>query len=153
MANYNPYNSIYMQDLQGIKDRVDAQMRQLQQSQLQQQQQPMQPITQNFQIAPTQPSAIEIEGKYANNIEEVKNTFVLKTGVFITKDFSTVWIKDISGNIRTFKTEEIIELDPKDTQINELKQEIESMKALLSKQNNNVETIEQPTTQIKKKTK
>ena len=151
MANYNPYNNIYMQDLQNMKDRIDTQMRHMQQTQAQMQQ-PMQPITQNFQIAPAQ-SSIEIEGKYANNIEEVKNTFVLKTGVFITKDFSTVWIKDVSGNIRTFKTEEIIELDPKDTEISELKQEIENMKALIAQQNPNVEVDKSPTTTIKKKTK
>ena len=76
-------------------------------------QQPLQPITQNFQITPTQNNS-ELEGKYANNIDEVKNTFVLKTGIFTNKDFSIVWIKDVTGNIRTFKTEELIELDPKD---------------------------------------
>ena len=155
MANYNPYNNIYMQDLQGIRDRVDAQMRQLQQSQMQmqqQQQQPMQPITQNFQLAPTQTSS-EIEGKYASNIDEVKNTFVLKTGMFTTKDFSTIWIKDISGNIRTFKTEEIIELDPKDIEINELKQEIENMKALMAEQNHDIAIDKTATTTVKRKTK
>lgn len=130
--NYYPANSssFYMQDLQNMRDRIDRQMQQLQQSQ-HQAQQPAQPITQNFQLAPTQPAA-EIESKYATNIDEVKNTFVMKTGVFLTKDFSTLWIKDVTGNIRTFKTEEVIEMDEKDREIFELKKQIEDMKGMMS---------------------
>ena len=119
MAGYNPYNSFYMmQDLQNMKDRIDRTMQQYQQNQMQSQQ-PMQPITQNFQITPNNPSNNELESKYASNIDEVKNTFVIKTGLFATKDFSTIWVKDVTGNIRTYKTEEIIELDEKDKKIRE----------------------------------
>lgn len=88
-------NQFYMNDLQNMRDRIDNQMRQLSQYQ-------PTPITQNFQITP---SASDLEGKYAESIDEVKNTFVTKTGVFINKDSSTLWIKDVSGNIRTFKTD------------------------------------------------
>lgn len=114
-------NQFYMNDLQNMRDRIDNQMRQLSQYQ-------PTPITQNFQITP---SASDLEGKYAENIDEVKNTFVTKTGVFINKDTSTLWIKDVSGNIRTFKTEEVVELDEKDKQINQLKEELERMKGEL----------------------
>ena len=114
-------NQFYMNDLQNMRDRIDNQMRQLSQYQ-------PTPITQNFQITP---SASDLEGKYAENIDEVKNTFVTKTGVFINKDSSTLWIKDVSGNIRTFKTEEVVELDEKDKQINQLKEELERMKGEL----------------------
>jgi FtsZ-binding cell division protein ZapB len=114
---YNPYNNYYMQDLQNMRDRIDRQMQQYQQNQ-NQMQQPMQPITQNFQLAPTQPTT-ELEGKYANNIDEVRNTFVIKTGIFTTKDFSTIWVKDVAGNIKTYRTEEVIELDEKDKKIKE----------------------------------
>ena len=104
-------------------------MRQLQQNQFQSQQ-PMQPITQNFQLAPTQGNS-DIEGKYANNIDEVKNTFVIKTGIFTNKDFSTIWIKDVTGNIRTFNTQEVIELDEKDKQIIALQKQINEMKGMM----------------------
>lgn len=131
--NYYPNNQYYMQDLQNMKDRIDNQMRQLQQ----QNQQPIQqPITQNFQIAP-QNNNNELESKYADSFDEVKNTFVIKTGIFTKKDFSTIWIKDVSGNIRTFKTEEVVELDEKDReildlqrQLNELRGEIENAKSV-----------------------
>lgn len=121
----NPY---YVQELQNMRDNIERQIRQYQQNQVQSQQVPQ--VTQNFQLAPT-PTNNELESKYANNIDEVKNTFVMKTGIFITKDFDTLWIKDVSGNIKTFKTEEIIELDDKDKEIMQLKKEIESMKGMI----------------------
>lgn len=134
--NYPMYgnNQFYLQELQSMKDRIDAQMRQLQQ-QNQTQQVPQQPITQNFQLAPTQNNN-ELEGKYANNIDEVKNTFVIKTGLFINKDYSTLWIKDITGKIRTFEISEIVEIDEKDEEINKLKKEIEKMKGMISNERN-----------------
>lgn len=100
--NYYPNNQYYMQDLQNMKDRIDNQIRQLQNQQPIQQPQ----IHQNFQLAP-QNNNNELESKYADSFEEVKNTFVMKTGIFTKKDFSTIWIKDVSGNIRTFKTKEV----------------------------------------------
>ena len=130
--NYYPNNQYYMQDLQNMKDRIDNQMRQLQNQQPIQQPQ----IHQNFQLAP-QNNNNELESKYADSFEEVKNTFVMKTGIFTKKDFSTIWIKDVSGNIRTFKTEEVVELDEKDReildlqrQLNELRGEIENAKSV-----------------------
>ena len=128
--NYPMYgnNQFYLQELQSMKDRIDTQMRQLQQ---QSQQIPQQPITQNFQIAPTQ-NNIELEAKYANNIDEVKNTFVMKTGVFVNKDFSTMWVKDVTGNIKTFNTEEIIEMDDRDKEILSLKKQIQEMKGMIT---------------------
>ena len=127
MMNYPMYNNqFYINDLQNMKDRIDNQMRQLQQ---QQQQQPIaqQPITQNFQITP-QTSNNELESKYAENIDEVKNTFVIKTTLFINKDTSQLWIKDVGGNIKTFELEETIELDEKDKKILELQKEIKELK-------------------------
>lgn len=129
---YYQNNQYYMQDLQNMKDRIDRQMQQVQQmNQNQIQNQQPVPITQNFQLAPN-PNNNELESKYVNNIDEVKNTFVMKTGVFINKDFTSLWIKDVTGNIRTFKTEEVIELDPKDKEIQMLKNEIERMKGMMS---------------------
>ena len=131
--NYPMYNNqFYMQDLQSMRDRIDKQMQQLQQNQMQQPVQ--QPITQNFQLAPN-PSNSELESKYANSIEEVRNTFVIKTGLFTNKDFSTLWVKDVTGNIRTFKTEEIFEMDEKDREISMLKKQIEEMKGMITNGN------------------
>lgn len=125
-------NQFYMQDLQNMKDRIDSQMRQLQNQQPIQQPQ----IHQNFQLAP-QNNNNELESKYADNFDEVKNTFVMKTGIFTKKDFSTIWVKNVNGDIRTFKTEEIFELDEKDReildlqrQLNELRGEIENAKSV-----------------------
>lgn len=126
-GNYN--NQYYMQELQGMKDRIDSQLRQYQQ-QNQIQQQPA-PITQNFQIAPTNNNN-ELESKYANNIEEVRNTFVVKTGIFINKDFTNLWVKNTNGTIRNFQLTEIIEQDPKDVEIQNLKNEIERMKGMIN---------------------
>lgn len=119
---YYPYN-YHIQDLQNMRDRIDRTIQQYQQSQVQQ---PMQPITQNFQITPTQ-SNNELESKYANSIEEVKNTFVIKTGVFLTKDYKTMWVKDVTGNIKTYNLEEVIELDAKDKKILEQNNTIASL--------------------------
>lgn len=133
---YTNNNQYYMQSLEDMRNRIDSQIRQYQQNQMQMQQPQVQPITQNFQIAPTQNNTNELEAKYANNIDEVKNTFVIKTGIFLNKDYSTFWIKDVSGNIRTFKTEEIIEVDERDKEIMALKQQIEEMKGMIANERN-----------------
>lgn len=131
MANFYPNNTnFYMQDLQNMRDRIDKQMHQLQQNQYQQQM-PQQPITQNFQLAPN-PTNNEIEGKYADNITEVKNTFVIKTGLFATRDFSTIWVKDVTGNIRTFNTQEVVEMDEKDKTILNLQKQIDELKGVIA---------------------
>ncbi len=131
---YYPNNQYYlqnMQDLQNMKERIDRQMQQIQQQNQVQQQPVQQPITQNFQLAPN-PNNNELESKYVNNIDEVKNTFVMKTGVFLNKDFSVLWIKDVTGNIRTFKTEEVFEMDEKDKEILMLKRQIEELKGVIN---------------------
>jgi hypothetical protein len=133
-----------MQDLQNMRDRIDNQMRQIQQQQNQIPQQVPTNLTQNFQITPQQNIANELEVKYANNIDEVKNTFVMKTGVFVTKDFSTLWIKDVSGNVRTFRTEEVVELDEKDKEIMYLKKQIEEMKGMIYSAESNTTNVDEP---------
>lgn len=135
--NYYPNGNYYIQDLQGMKDRIDNQIRQIQA------QQP-QPITQNFQIAPTQNN--EIDSKFANTIDDVRNTFVMKLGLFINRDYTTLWVKDVSGNIRTFELEEVIELDEKDKEILELKKQIKEMKGELENERNSNNVDESTTT-------
>ena len=133
---YYPNNQIYMQDLQNMREKIDRQMQQMQQlNQNQMQQQPVPNVTQNFQLAPN-PSNNELESKYANNIDEVRNTFVMKTGVFVNKELNTLWIKNTNGDIRTFELSEIIDIDPKDKEIAILKQELEKMKEMISNESN-----------------
>lgn len=127
---YPMYNSqYYMQELQAMRDKIDNQIRQHQQ-QSQFQQPVQQPITQNFQLAPN-PTNNDLESKYVESIEEVKNTFVIKTGIFVNKDFTTMWVKDVTGKIRTFSTEELLEMDEKDKEIFNLKKQIEEMKGMI----------------------
>ena len=134
--NYYPNNQFYMQDLQNMREKIDRQMQQVQQMNQNQMQQPVQqPITQNFQLAPN-PSNNELESKYVNNIDEVRNTFVMKTGVFLNKDFTSMWVKTTDGNIKTFKLEEIVEIDEKDREIAMLKKQIQEMKEMISNESN-----------------
>lgn len=124
---YQP-NSMYMQDLQAMRDRIDQQMRNAQQYQSQMAQTPQ--INQTFQIAPNQ-SLNELEGKYVNNIEEVKNTLTLKNTLFVDKEMKNLWFKGTDGNIKTYTLSEVIELDEKDKQIILLQRQIEEMKGMI----------------------
>ena len=74
---------------------------------------------------------------------------LMKTGIFTNKDFSTIWIKDITGNIRTFSTQEVIELDEKDKKILELEKQIENMKGMMLNAKSDNVNVNEPTT-IKK---
>ena len=129
--NYPMYsNQFQLQELQNMRDRIDSQLRSLQQNQVQ-----TQPITQNFQLAPN-PTNNELESKYANSINEVRNTFVTKTGIFVNKDYSVMWVKDINGNVRTFNTVEVVEMDEKDKEIFNLKKQIEELKGMIKNESN-----------------
>ena len=154
---YNQYTANnYLNELQQMRERIDKQIQQAQQPQQQPQIVPnTQPtnLTQNFQLAPQTSNNSELESRYAENIDEVKNTFVMKTAIFATKDFSTVWVKDVSGNITTYETKEIKQLDDKDIQIQALQQELENMKSIMSKtlsqKEENLENVKQKTTKNK----
>lgn len=130
--NYYPNNQFYMQDLQNMRDRIDTQMRQIQQQNQMQHQPVPTNLTQTFQLAPQINSNSELQCQYADNIEQVKNTFVMKNAIFVTKDLSTMWQKDVSGNIRIFKTEEVIPRDEKDLEIQQLKKKLSDMEDLLA---------------------
>lgn len=132
--NYYPnYNSpAYMQnvqDLQNMRDRIDKQLNQMQQTQMI----PSTPsINQTFQITPNSSSNSDIEGRFVKTIDEVKNILVLKTGIFLNEDYTSLWVKDTTGKIRSFSLSEIIELDDKDKQILILQKQIEEMKGKMN---------------------
>lgn len=125
-----PYNSIsrqnYEQNLRNIIEQASGQLQQLQNTQ------PMQqtPITQNFQITP-QSNPSELQSGYANNIDEVRNIFMTRNGIFVNKDLSTLWFKNTEGNIKTFSLIEIIEKDEKDKEIDSLRKQLDEMRTLL----------------------
>lgn len=125
---YNPYqfNNYNLNELQAMRERIDRTMNQIQQPM----QQPA-PITQNFQLAPNTNNTNDFDGKYAGNIEEVKNTLVFKDTIFTNKDMSLMWLKDASGNVKSYTIEEIIEKDEKDIEIDKLKNEINQLKEMI----------------------
>lgn len=146
--NYPMYgnNPMYLQDLQNMRDRIDAQMRQLQQPTMQ----PQTPaINQTFQLSNAGSTANDFDGKYVNNLDEVKNTLALKNTLFVNKEMNTLWFKDVSGNIKTYTLAEVIELDPKDKEILELKKEIENMKGMIANAKPDNVTVNEPTTRTK----
>lgn len=133
---YGNNSQFYMQELQSMRDRIDKQMQQMQQSQQNQyqMQQPVPQVTQNFQLAPT-PNNSELDAKYAENIDDVKNTLTLKNTFFVNKAMDLMWFKNVSGEIKKYSLIEIVELDPKDKEIAELKKQIESMQNMIMNQN------------------
>lgn len=130
-----PYNSIsrqnYEQNLRNIIEQASGQLQQLQNTQ------PMQqtPITQNFQITPQNSNPNELQSAYVNNIDEVKNIFMTRNGIFVNKDLSTLWFKNTEGNIKTFSLIEIIEKDEKDKEIDSLRKQLDEMRTLLFQKN------------------
>ena len=121
---FNPYfNQQYQQDLLNMKERIE---RQLQQTQNQSQYQQPVPITQNFQLAPNQnQNGI----KYANSIDDVKKELVFTDTLFINKEYTQLWFKNALGEIKTYKLEQIIELDEKDRKIAELTAKIDMLES------------------------
>lgn len=150
MAVYNPYNPNYiMQEWQSMKDRIDKNMQNYQQvqNQFMQPQQMPASLTQNFQLAPQNVNPNELQSAYVNNIDEVKNIFMTKNGIFINKDLTSAWFKDTEGKVRAFSLIEVIEKDEKDIEIENLKNEINQMRSLLLQKNN---TVEEPKKKNKK---
>ena len=137
--NFNPYNPY--QDLKNMRDGIDRTLQQHQQfqNQFQNQMIPQQPtnLTQNFQLAPSQNSS-DLIAKVVIGIDEVKNTFVSQNGIFINKEMDTLWFKNISGDIKTYTLQEVIEIDPKEQEISDLKKEIANMRQMLNQQTSQI---------------
>ena len=100
-------------------DKINAQIGELER--LKQQMQPP-PITQNFQLAPNNPI------KYVRSIDEVNKTNVSLDTPFFSQDMTVLWVKNASGEVKSYELKEIIEKDEKDLQIEFLKAQIEEMR-------------------------
>lgn len=115
----NPYNNqMYMQDLQGLRDRIDRQMQMANQNQPQ-----TTPITQNFQLAPNQNNGI----KYVSSIEDVKKELVFADTLFVNKEYTLLWVKNTLGEVKTYELREMIVKDEKDLKIEELEAKIDKL--------------------------
>lgn len=71
MNNYPFYNNMYMPEMQ---------MRQPQQNQS------TPHIQQTFQLSNPQNNVVDFDGKYAKDIEEVKNNLIFKNTIYIDKE-------------------------------------------------------------------
>lgn len=133
--NYPYYtNAQYRIDnLQQLRNKIDNQIMQEQQFA----QQPT-PITQNFQLASNNNGNFKI----INNINDVQNDLVMTDTYFLANDFSTLWQKNVRGEIKTFTLQEVKPKDEKDIMIENLQKQIDELKGA----NNVKSNTEQSTT-------
>lgn len=147
----NYYNAgMYMPSV----DRINKQIEDLQNLKSQMQN-PMQmpnsatpAINQTFQLANTN-NMNDFDGKYANNVDEVKNTLALRNMLFVNKEMNILWLKDVTGNIKSYTLTEIVELDEKDKKIIELEKQIENMKGMILNAKSDNVNVDEPITKSK----
>ena len=114
MYNYpNYYNN------QANLDRINNQIAELEKLKTNLQQPA--PITQNFQLAPT------TSMRYVNNIDDVTKTSVIVDTPFFSQDMSVLWVKNASGEVKSYELKEIIKKDEKDLQIEFLRAKIDEL--------------------------
>lgn len=139
------YNNMY--GFQPNIDRINRQIEDLQNLKMQMQSpQPMMnpqtpAINQTFQLSNPQ-SLNDFDGKYVTGIDEVKNTLAIKNTLFVNKEMNLLWLKDVSGNIKSYTLTEIIELDEKDKKIQELEKQLNEMKGMMENVKSNVRNDE-----------
>lgn len=124
-----------IEDLQNLKNQM--------QNPMQMQNSATPAINQTFQLANTN-NMNDFDGKYANNIDEVKNTLALKNMLFVNKEMNILWLKDVTGNIKSYTLTEIVELDEKDKKIIELEKQIESMKGMILNAKSDNVNVDEP---------
>lgn len=118
----NPYTSqAYIQELQGMRDRIDKQLQQATQPQ----QQTTPNINQTFQLAPT-PSQLGM--KYVGTIDDVNKELVFTDTPFFSKDLSVMWLKNVKGEIKAYELKEIVHRGEKDLMIENLQLQIDELK-------------------------
>lgn len=124
-----------IEDLQNLKNQM--------QNPMQMQNSATPAINQTFQLANTN-NMNDFDGKYANNIDEVKNTLALKNMLFVNKEMNILWLKDVTGNIKSYTLTEIVELDEKDKKIIELEKQIEIMKGMILNAKSDNVNVDEP---------
>lgn len=126
-----PYmnQSVYEQNLENIIQQANGQLQQLRNRPT-----PTN-LTQNFQITPQNSTPNDLQSAYVSGVEEVKNIFMTKNGIFVDKGLTNLWFKNTEGNIRTFTLQEVVQKDEKDLEIEELKKQLENLKKKGKKEN------------------
>lgn len=115
------YNQQYEQNLQNIMRDAQNKLNQLHNPPQPQQQVP---ITQNFQLTPSS----GLSGiKYAEDVEEVKRQQVFGDTIFVNKEYSSLWLKSATGDVKSYELIEIVEKDDKDRKIDELMAKIDML--------------------------
>ena len=131
--NNNPYVRGYMPNYnqtayeENLYSQIDNQINNLvgmrnQLRNAQQQTQQPQPtaINQTFQLSPNSNGI-----RYANSIEDVNKETVFFDTPYFSKDFSVMWLKNASGDIKAYELNEIVQKDEKDLEIEFLKSQQE----------------------------
>lgn len=138
-GNNNPYvrpfNNMISQ--QSMYEQIDNEINNLQQMRERmknnQLQQPIQPtnLTQNFQIAPQSNNGIKV----VNSVEDVQKELAITDTPFVNNNYTTLWIKNAKGEIRTFELKEIKPKDEKDLIIEDLKSQIYQLNSQIKEMN------------------
>ena len=130
----NPYNP------QLAVDRIDTQIAELQK--MKAQIPPAPAINQTFQLAGNNGNM-----KFLNNADEVDREIVFGATPFFSKDMSVLWVKEATGEVKSYELKEIIKKDEKDLQIEFLMTQIEDLKGMIKNEqfNSNVNAEQVPT--------
>lgn len=120
----NPYYGIY--NPQTNIERINSQIAELEKLKAQvPNQQVQQPsISQTFQLASNNQGTM----KYVNSIDEVNKELVIGEMPFFSKDMSLLWVKNSKGEVKSYELTEIVQKDQKDTEIENLRLEIEKLR-------------------------
>lgn len=146
MQQVNNYDE-YLKYLEKEKERIEKSKEQY--INRFQQQQPT--LNQTIQVTPTPSQSIAL--KHVKGIEDVNSELVMFETPFVLDDYSTLFIKNTKGEVRTFVMEEIIPKDEKDKIIEQLRLENEELKGMISNESTNAADDEQSNATIDKPTK
>lgn len=130
-----PFSNVISQ--QSMYEQIDNEINNLQQMKERmknnQLQQPIQPtnLTQNFQIAPQSNNGIKV----VNGVEDVQKELAITDTPFVNNNYTTLWIKNAKGEIRTFELNEIKPKDEKDLIIEDLKSQIYQLNSHIKEMN------------------
>jgi len=97
------------------------------------------PITQNIQLSPA-----HIGMRFANSIDDVRKELVYYETPYFSRDMSTMWIKNVKGEITPYEIKKIIFKDEKDFQMEKMQKKIDELKEKLNEKydsNNDDEPI------------
>ena len=146
MQQINNYDD-YLRYLEKEKERIEKSKEQY--INRFQQQQPT--LNQTIQVTPTPSQSIAL--KHVKGVEDVNSELVMFETPFVLDDYSTLFIKNAKGEVRTFAMEEIVPKDEKDKIIEQLRLENEELKGMISNESTNATDDEQSNATIDKSTK